>query len=85
MPFKQKRPNLSCKEINVGREGNCDNLKLNSFRGLRLCSGEERIPEPVDITVLLGQGVRGFSGVILANCESSVLIIRGMKIHEVCT
>ena len=38
----------------------------------------------LEITVLPDQGVIGMSGIILANCESSVTCIRGLRAYYMC-
>ena len=40
--------------------------------------------EPVEITMLSGQGIRRISGIILANCKSSVSRKKGLRIRHVC-
>ena len=59
-----------------------DTFKLSSyFRALRLLCGLECFPEPVKITELSGQGVRG---IILANCKLSASSRRFLRVHHVC-
>ena len=41
-------------------------------------------PESVEITVFSGQSVWEISGIILANCESSVSSIRGLRVCNMC-
>ena len=47
-----------------------DTLKFNFyFGGLRLFDGKKYFPAAVEITALLSKGIRGISGIILANCD----------------
>ena len=41
-------------------------------------------PEPVEIAMLLGRGIKEISGINLANCESLVSSIRGLRVRYVC-
>ena len=42
--------------------------------------GRKYFSEPVDISVLTGQGIRGISGIIFRNCESSVSSIGDLRV-----
>ena len=51
------------------------------------CGWGERFPESVQITMILGQGVKGIPGIILTNSESSLSSIMGLMVcyvSQVC-
>ena len=54
------------------------------FSGFTTILGMESFLERVDVVVLPGRGVRGIFEIILANCESFVWSIGGLRFRHVC-
>ena len=54
------------------------------FWRLQLFCGAECFPQPVEIAVLHGWGIRGISGIVLPNCESLESSIGGLSTCHVC-